>query len=63
MVVMKAGSIYRERPMSTGLAVGLRILFGGWGNTKLPCLYSEPIMEIAGKIAYFSTISSYNFSP
>jgi len=29
-----SGSIYRERPMSTGLAVGLGLLFGAWGSTN-----------------------------
>ncbi|MFZ1684791.1 MAG: hypothetical protein WAU88_11795 [Candidatus Zixiibacteriota bacterium] len=29
-----SGSIYRERPMSTGLAVGLGLLLGVWGNTN-----------------------------
>ncbi len=29
-----SGSVYRERPMSTGLAVGLGVLFGAWGSTN-----------------------------
>jgi len=29
-----SGSVYREKPMSTGLAVGLGVLFGTWGNTN-----------------------------
>ncbi len=34
MVVMKAGSIYRELPMLAELAVGLGVLFGVWGSTN-----------------------------
>ena len=29
-----SGAVYREKPMSTGLAVGLGILFGAWGSTN-----------------------------
>ncbi len=29
-----SGSIYREKPMSTGLATGLGVLFGVWGSTN-----------------------------